>query len=343
MSSPAGEPSTSRDERRRSIGMYVKRMKTILRRDSSSKNVSTVAGEQAESKPAASASAPAAQPAPATTTTKPTSSTQPYSRSETQEERARKLFAKYGLTLESSEWISTGMSATNAQRVQKPIRMRIHRTCHRCQTMFGPERECVNCHHKRCKKCPRYPQKRSKDAKGKGKVVEGKPEKIKKSENVLVIKGRHGGPDRVYARPAQRVRRYCHKCNALFLPSTNKTCAQCNHTRCTKCPRDPPKPKKYPNGYPGDAPASEDEKTMMPQKPKRTYRKVRQRVRWTCEQCQSVFREKSKICETCNHQRCDNCTREPPKRVKREPDPEVVKAVNEKLARLTVSEKAAAS
>ncbi|KAL8917417.1 MAG: hypothetical protein Q9172_005867 [Xanthocarpia lactea] len=70
------------------------------------------------------------------------------------EERARALFAKYGLTLEPGEW--TSPIKPDAERVEKKIRMRIHRVCHHCQTTFGPDKICNHCKHPRCKKCPRY-------------------------------------------------------------------------------------------------------------------------------------------------------------------------------------------
>jgi hypothetical protein len=72
-----------------------------------------------------------------------------------QQEKARLLFAKYGLTLDPGEW----KSPTDLQfpRVTKTIRMRVRRTCHRCETTFGSDKLCVNCQHQRCKKCPRFP------------------------------------------------------------------------------------------------------------------------------------------------------------------------------------------
>ncbi|MCJ1252287.1 hypothetical protein MMC24_000092 [Lignoscripta atroalba] len=75
----------------------------------------------------------------------------------TREERARALFAKHGFTLEPGEW--TPSSRGRGERVEKKIRFRVHRHCHRCQTTFGSERLCNNCQHTRCKKCPRFPPK----------------------------------------------------------------------------------------------------------------------------------------------------------------------------------------
>jgi hypothetical protein len=91
-----------------------------------------------------------------------------------------------------------------------------------------------------------------------------------------------------------------------------------------------PKEKKWPNGYPGDTaetfPLSE-----------RRFRNIRQRVRWQCHTCQTFFLDEQRECGQCQHQRCDDCTRIPPKKVKKEPDPAVVQSLEEKLSRMQIS------
>jgi len=42
----------------------------------------------------------------------------------------------------------------------------------------------------------------------------------------------------------------------------------------------------------------------------RVYKPVRQKVRWRCENCQTVFTT-SYLCRTCEHQKCTSCTRDP--------------------------------
>lgn len=171
-----------------------------------------------------------------------------------QHEKARALFAKYGLTLEPGEWKSP--PEMPLQRVTQPIRMRVRRTCHRCQTTFGPEKVCVNCQHPRCKKCPRFPPARSKD--------EAEPQLLMPKPKIAEIITRHraaqpisphiritgdpkapltkpsrtGGQDIVHKPVRQRVRRHCHRCGTLFI-SGSRECESCKHTRCKKCPRDP--------------------------------------------------------------------------------------------------------
>lgn len=168
-------------------------------------------------------------------------------RAQIERERARKLAEKYGLTIEPYEWAA---SCQTVQRIEKPIRMRIHRTCHKCKATFGIANVCVKCEHVRCKQCPRYPPRKDKSSKdvGKGKGVAGAgapvaaggagglPAEWKK----LALKkpSRTGGQDLVRKKPKQRVRRHCHDCATQFIPG-NKTCPGCGHIRCVECPRDP--------------------------------------------------------------------------------------------------------
>jgi hypothetical protein len=160
-------------------------------------------------------------------------------------ERARALFAKYGLTAELDQW----MSHPNLQvkRVEKPIRMRVRRICHRCLIPFGSSSSCSNCEHVRCKKCPRYPPLVV-DTKGKGKAVAtidvplaraGTTQlKEKHKAPLLTIPSRRGGQDLIYRPPRQRIRRTCHRCGSLFKGGATE-CVTCKHIRCKLCPRDP--------------------------------------------------------------------------------------------------------
>ncbi|KAF2103105.1 hypothetical protein NA57DRAFT_32365, partial [Rhizodiscina lignyota] len=237
------------------------------------------------------------------------------------EERARAIFAKYDLKLEP-EWMPVpvaGVSpASTVERVHKPIRIRVHRYCHRCETVFGPDRVCTKCDHKRCKKCPRYPtekkgdertgMRRDRSAQGKGKDRA----RSETREPLLVIQSRGTGQILVHQPIMQRIRRTCHKCETQFLPSSAQVCTNCGHLRCTKCPRSPAKLNKWESGYPGDAPpSSEEEELDMPRKQERVFRKPRQRVRWNCENCSTLFLEGTKICRGCGHQKCENCRRQP--------------------------------
>ncbi|KAL9009562.1 MAG: hypothetical protein Q9173_005418, partial [Seirophora scorigena] len=257
-----------------------------------------------------------------------------------QEEKARALFAKYGLTLEPGEW--TKAIKPDGERVEKKIRMRVHRTCHYCQTTFGPDRVCSNCKHSRCKKCPRYPTKRTKEQKGKaiaaaggGIATTGTAAAAIADTTLnlksLIISSRPTGKKVTYKPVTQRVRRTCHLCSTLFEGRAIE-CANCGHNRCPQCPRDPAKLDKYPSGYPGDSGGVIRERHP-----------IRVHVRWTCHQCSKTFRDLSKKCEGCQHDRCGECPRHPPKREKPNLDPDAVKKIQERMETMDISPQAVAA
>ncbi|KAJ4330827.1 hypothetical protein N0V95_009992 [Ascochyta clinopodiicola] len=296
--------------------------------------------------PTTSLNAPPVQPTSprddnATPSPAPIQFASPLDRNAMQQERARALFAKYGLTLESHDFMTTSAPAPAplVPRVEKAIRMRVHRSCHHCGALYGHDKVCVQCEHKRCKKCPRYPKKRAPgENKDKEKDAVGQPKKKK----LLTLTTRSGN-ELAYQPATQRVRRTCHKCDALFVPPTATACASCQHARCTKCPREPAKRAKWPAGYPGDAEAeSDDEADVQKQLEhfRRIWRKPRRIVRWECEQCHTMFRQGSPHCPGCGHERCDQCTRSPVKKQRQDEtfDPAVVAAVEAKLRALGVDD-----
>jgi hypothetical protein len=167
----------------------------------------------------------------------------------TRQERARALFAGYGLTLEDHEWITS--RSEPVERVEKRIRMRVRRQCHRCQTTFGADRICSNCHHTRCRKCPRYPPKKSKpetevrppgapDDGGGGGLGIGIADRVERRDRLgtkLVVPSRTG-QYLIHKSIIQRVRRTCHICGTMFVRDATE-CLLCHHTRCKDCPREP--------------------------------------------------------------------------------------------------------
>lgn len=258
-----------------------------------------------------------------------------------QEDKARTLFAKYGLTLEPGEWMPPARG--DAERIEKKIRMRVHRTCHRCSTTFGAEKICKNCEHTRCKKCPRYPSKKSKDSKDKGKglapgdfaISPGDKGKGRSDLISLTMPSRATGKELTRRGPVQRVRRTCHKCSTLFVGKATQ-CETCKHMRCPKCPREPPKLDKYPHGYPGDT-----EETFP--LARRELRSIRVHVRWTCHECKTLFKDTETTCGKCSHERCDHCSREPPETRKEPLDEEAVKSIERKMKEIAISPQASAS
>lgn len=236
-----------------------------------------------------------------------------------QQEKARALFTKYGLTLEPGEWKSP--ADLQLTRVTKPIRMRVRRTCHRCETTFGPDKVCVNCQHPRCKKCPRTPAARERDPNEAPPIPKTKIPEIRARARgetnlspllrytgnpaaPLVMTSRTGGQDLVRKPVRQRVRRDCHACGTVFA-SGSKECATCRHVRCKKCPREPVKLEKYPDGYPGDA----DPPVRV--KPDRTYKKPRRRVHYLCHVCETEYNEGVHTCSKCGQAKCAETIRIP--------------------------------
>ena len=161
-----------------------------------------------------------------------------------QEEKARAVFAKYGLFLEPREWARPGR--TECERIEKAVRIRVHRQCHRCQTTYGSEKVCMQCDHTRCKKCPRSPVRGFRDSQvePRGSMtasmpVAATPKAPRKSyANPLILPSKKSGCDLVRKAPQHRVRRICHGCNSMFIGKAAE-CAVCHHVRCTSCPRDP--------------------------------------------------------------------------------------------------------
>ena len=201
---------------------------------------------------------------------------------------------------------------TNTQqfpdRIHKPIRMRVHRTCHRCKTTFGPDKTCPGCQHRRCTKCPRYPVK--------------KPKKQKAEASTAFVERRDspeppppGPPKRTKRdytnvhRPARPgVSRFCHKCETQFDLPNQSTCQNCGHNRCTRCLREPMKSKRWPDAYAADEFSEEGDKPIASD---RVYRKPKARVKWFCEKCGEGYLANSKSCEKCGHGRCQSCKRVP--------------------------------
>lgn len=169
-------------------------------------------------------------------------------RSQLFEERAKKLGERYGLEIKPSEWYS---AEGHALRVEKPIRMRVHRECHKCGHTFGLAKECPSCKHPRCKECQRRPAKRTEAEREESRrkraaLLKERAENqpiipdwdLSQKKVVLTRPSKKGGQDLVHKKPRQRVRRTCCQCEKLFTAG-NKTCGGCEHTRCTDCPRNP--------------------------------------------------------------------------------------------------------
>ncbi|KAL2172847.1 hypothetical protein VTG60DRAFT_25 [Thermothelomyces hinnuleus] len=322
MSSPA-QGGTSvpqeREKEKRGFGKVLLRVKTVLKKATDSSRRTSAA---AAAKAATTSAAPAAttsQPAPAAAVPAAVEATK-VPRSQIFAERAKKLGELYGLELPPSEWHKT---EGDALRVEKPIRMRVHRKCHLCGTSFGVHKECPQCKHQRCKQCPRVPPKRTEaereeSRKKRAAIIKERAEKAPiipdwdptPKKIVLRRPAKSGGQDLYYRKPRQRIRRTCCECERLF--TGTKICEGCQHVRCTDCPRDPPKKDKYPYGYPGDAPS-------------------KRIAHYQCADCKHIFSSPptdEPACAKCSHTKCHRLA---PRKVEPEPDPEVLKSIQAKI------------
>ena len=75
----------------------------------------------------------------------------------------------------------------------------------------------------------------------------------------------------------------------------------------------------------------------------RNRKPIRLRFRWECHGCNASFVEHEKVCRQCQHERCEQCPRHPPKKAKPPPpDPGVLRSLEERLGKMAVSPTAAA-
>lgn len=326
MSSPAQGDAVPKKEK--GFGKVLSRVRTVLKK--ADRRLSTLSAPKGSTSAAAETTdivTSGTIPPVETTSTPPAAEPTKVPRSQIFAERAKKLGELYGLELKPSEWHST---EGHALRVEKPIRMRVHRKCHVCETSFGLGKECPKCKHPRCKQCPRVPPKRTEaereeSRKKRAAILKERAENPpivpdwNPSNKKVVLKkpAKCGTQDLIHRKPRQRVRRNCCQCEKLYL-SHSKTCDSCTHTRCTDCPREPSKKEKYPYGYPGDAPGA----------------KI---GHYKCHECDNIYSlppSDDAACTKCKHRNCASCERVTPRKVEPEPDPEVWKSVQAKLEEL---------
>ncbi|KAI0022384.1 hypothetical protein F4780DRAFT_194692 [Xylariomycetidae sp. FL0641] len=334
MSSPATAPKEGKEKR--GMGKVLYRVKTVFRKGEGSRKTPAAAAAPS-GPPLMSSSAPATAaivPAQAKKAPHYEGATK-IPRIQVHEERAKKLGARFGLEIKPDEWHS---SEGDVLRIDKPVRMRIHRECHRCHAQFGASNQCPKCQHTRCKQCTRYPTRRNEAERQANR--ERREALMQKNKDLAPIlpsydyaeqitlkrPGKPGGQELVFkGRPRMRVRRICHICSNQISSHGNKsrTCDNCGHRRCGDCPRNPDARDKYPFGYPNDEPG---------EKFKGVY---------SCHECRAKFPpnvENGTECPKCSHKKCDQCPRVKPRKVEPEPDPAILEDLRVRMAGLTTTE-----
>lgn len=295
------------------------------------------------------------------------------------EDKAKALFERYGIKYPSRYPVPSGeTSPSKIRRVERPVRIRIHWTCHECHRQFGHDRACVSCGHRRCSDCTRAPPKKVKAildeakqsqmaaersevdrgqilaaiapntvaAAGQPRIASDDPLELDADETEDVDISQYtmeqrprSGIKLVMRTKAPKMRQVCHECQTPFRSQNRTECEGCGHQRCDACPTRTVRPAGQ-----NEAPF---EPTMVATV-QRVYRKPRQRVRWQCDKCQTVFVD-SHRCRVCDHQRCGDCIRSPyvnirhldssntvltchrVKRAPTQPDPAVLQSLNDKI------------
>ncbi|KIY03801.1 uncharacterized protein Z520_00492 [Fonsecaea multimorphosa CBS 102226] len=108
-----------------------------------------------------------------------------------------------------------------------------------------------------------------------------------------------GTPERVYKNIRMRVRYTCHNCSTTF--GRDRICVGCQHRRCTRCSRYPP--KKDRTKYSQD-PTTTGPAELVNEAPRPSAEGG------TCHECRSGFEVDAEECPNCHHKICERCVHE---------------------------------
>ncbi|KAF3767804.1 hypothetical protein M406DRAFT_328859 [Cryphonectria parasitica EP155] len=357
MTSRVEAPADGREDKARGVGRrLLSRMRTVLKRTETSKRQSTrPLVEGSHPAPSTSGATPSTEPtAPATTRQSPQATKEttlhhadkPLSKFQGEKvprvqiygDRIQQFSERCGLEVDPNAWYHM---EGHVLRINRPVRMRVHRQCHQCGGDVGAKGLCGKCNHSFCHQCTRYPPKRSEDEKVASRekkayivkdrevnamIVPDWDADTRKKTVVLRRSPPSGQQELVHKKVRQRVRRVCCQCQddngaEVLFHGGQRQCPKCDHVRCTDCPRDPPKKDKYPYGYPGDEFG------------------VKSIPHHSCHVCRTKFEpgvENGTPCAACSHEKCDKCDRLMPQKVEPEPDAEVLRRVQAKLETLSL-------
>lgn len=229
------------------------------------------------------------------------------SRSGISEDKARLLFEKYGLRYPAAKRPQQE-PPTKIRRVEKPVRIRLHWSCHHCKTAFAHNKVCTSCGHGRCGDCTRSPPQR----------VLRILEKTKRERESAEILARAAA-----ASPHE---------DAVSSPAPTMLAEQVPAEIDPETPSDPlprvseSKIETEPLRFVYTIRSSSlrgtggldlyhmtrnsyDHETPRPSI-QRVFKQPRQRVRWICDHCESTFTHRDR-CSNCQHERCVGCIRSP--------------------------------
>ncbi|KAI7087819.1 hypothetical protein KC356_g3870 [Hortaea werneckii] len=257
------------------------------------------------------------------------------------DERARLLLQKYGLTYDRH--VRAGGAEEppgKIRRVEKPVRIRIHWQCHECRTYFGRERSCASCGHRRCPDCIRTPPKKIERMMDSNRQLQLDEQASQPAAAATPAEGVTYAEDapQTSALPAGQSSRplearepsetHAHD-NITSFPGLAMYARPRSGERLALQPGVNPRPRRDQHSHEGGLILGNE--PQMVKTVQRVYKKPRQRVRYTCDRCQTIFVDAER-CRSCGHDRCSDCNRDPPRKTNRQPDPAVLRAVNERLA-----------
>jgi hypothetical protein len=138
---------------------------------------------------------------------------EPSNEQEMQFWKAKAIFARYNVELTEADWGVRPKAP--CERVSKPIRQRVRYTCHNCSTTFGYDKVCLECQHRRCTRCSRYPPRKDRHRNTKAPVVPQVAETAPEAHR-------------------ESVEGACHECQTGFELGTQE-CPNCRHQICDRC------------------------------------------------------------------------------------------------------------
>jgi hypothetical protein len=224
------------------------------------------------------------------------------------EERARLLFEHYGLKYPGLRR-SQQEPPNKIRRVERPVRIRLHWSCHLCNAAFGRDKACSSCGHGRCGDCARAPAQR----------VLRILEKSRREKDAIEIKERAAiasPEDDIVLGPSSTVLAQ----QVPIVLQTEKATSPFSEDEESEAEREPLRFVYTIRSGARGGTGGLELYHMTPQSPygrnapkpsvQRIYKQPRQRVRWTCDMCDAVFVSRDR-CDNCHHEKCDDCTRSP--------------------------------
>jgi hypothetical protein len=220
------------------------------------------------------------------------------------EEKAKILFEKYGLRYPAAKR-PTQDPPNKIRRVEKPVRIRLHWSCHQCKTPFAHDKVCTSCGHRRCGDCTRSPPQRvlrllekTKREKESAEILARAASASPEDDAVLgasvTMLAEQVPAEETPAAPIPQALeskveteplRFVYTIRSNSLGGTDGM--ELYHMARHSLNRDGPRPAIQ-----------------------RVFKQPRQRVRWTCDICDSIFTHRD-ICSNCHHEKCADCIRSP--------------------------------